>query len=307
MHDFSQTRIRCSAIGLIMSDGVGKSPRQKWEDAVTKLAEEEAKYAALDDHKRTLKPAAKLLEKIASLRDEVCELEKTKDDEPLSEGAKTYLTKLYAWEKYGKRSITADKGSKYTSKGKLVEEDAIDLYCRVVREMYQKNDQRINNDFLSGEPDLFRGEHVRRAEKVIDIKAPWDIETFFYNLGKPLNSDYHYQVHGYMALTGAEIAEVAYCLVSSPDAIINDEKYRLFKRLNPVTEADPHYMLAEAELVNNMTFEDIAPEDRVLRFPVERDDALIEKIYRKVQKCRDYLQEIERMHREHAISLPILG
>ena len=47
-----------------------------------------------------------------------------------------------------------------------------------------------------------------------------------------------------MALTGATEAEIAYCLVSMPDEIINSEKKRIFYLMNPATEQNPEYLEA---------------------------------------------------------------
>jgi hypothetical protein len=294
--DFRSVRIRCSSIGQIMTDPQGKSPRQKWEDAVMDLEETEKKYAALDAKYLTMASGKKLAERIVKLRQQEEELRKTRNDEPLSETCKSYLAKVYAEVKYGKRSLQQQKGNKYTEKGKLVEEDAIDLYCSVVKEYFKKNDIRLNNEWLTGELDLYAGEEIYRATKVIDIKSPWDIETFFGNLGKDLNPDYFHQLQGYFSLTGAREGEVAYCLVSAPESIINDEKFRLFRQLGVATMEAPEFIKAEAELLNNMIFDDMPAEDRVMRFPVQRDEALIDKIHQKVEKCREYLVDLERLH-----------
>jgi hypothetical protein len=294
--DFRSVRIRCSSIGQIMTDPQGKSPRQKWEDAVMDLEETEKKYAALDAKYLTMASGKKLAERIVKLRQQEEELRKTRNDEPLSETCKSYLAKVYAEVKYGKRSLQQQKGNKYTEKGKLVEEDAIDLYCSVVKEYFKKNDIRLNNEWLTGELDLYAGEEIYRATKVIDIKSPWDIETFFGNLGKDLNPDYFHQLQGYFSLTGAREGEVAYCLVSAPESIINDEKFRLFRQLGVATMEAPEFIQAEAELLNNMIFDDMPAEHRVMRFPVQRDEALIDKIHQKVEKCREYLVDLERLH-----------
>jgi hypothetical protein len=136
------------------------------------------------------------------------------------------------------------------------------------------------------------------SESIIDIKSSWDIETFMDNLGKPLYAGYWWQIQGYLAITGAKIGEVAYCLVNTPPSILNHEKYKLMERLDAATELDSAYIKKEKELISNMTFDDIPEEDRVIRFLVERDDEAIEKVYRKVEKCREYLAEIEELHNQ---------
>lgn len=294
--DFSRTLIRCSSIGQIMTAPMGKSPRQKWEDAVMDLEEAEKKYAALDAKYLTMATGRNLQAKIVKLRQEEEELRKYRNMEPLSQTCKTYLAKVYAEVKYGKRSMQQLKGNKYTEKGKLVEEDGIDLVCMLDRRMLRKNNVRLSNDFLTGEPDLYLGDDILNAEYVIDIKCPWDIETFFGNLGQPLNTDYFWQMQGYYALTNAPRGEVSYTLVSAPVDLVQEELRKAFYRLGCVTEEDERYQSEKREVINNMTFEEMPPEHRRLKFEVERDDSLIDKIYQKVELCREYLCEIERLH-----------
>jgi hypothetical protein len=279
-----------------MTSPQGKSPRQKWEDTLMALEEAEKKYDALDAKYLTMATGINLQAKIVKLRQEEEELRKYRNIEPLSQTAKSYLAKVYAEVKYGKRSMQQLKGNKYTEKGKLVEEDGIDLVCLLDRRMLRKNDVRLTNDFLTGEPDLYIGDDILNAEYVIDIKCPWDIETFFGNLGAPLNTDYFWQMQGYFALTGAPRGEVSYTLVSAPVDLVQEELRKLYYKLGCVTEEDPRYIQEKREVINNMTFEEMPPEHRRLKFEVERDDALIEKIYQKVEQGRQYLAEFEKLH-----------
>jgi hypothetical protein len=294
--DFSRTLIRCSSIGQIMTSPQGKSPREKWLDCKAKLAEKEKEYADLDERKRGMKTGTNLLAKIVELREQEAELFRWKDVEPLSQTAKSYLAKVYAEVKYGKRSMQQLKGNKYTEKGKLVEEDGIDLVCLLDRRMLTKNDIRVENEFLTGEPDLYVGESIYNASYLIDIKCPYDIASFLDNLGGPLNPDYYAQIQGYMALCNCPEGEVSYCLVSAPVDMVQEELRKAYYRIGCVTEEDERYKKEKREIVNNMTFEEIPPEHRRLKFHVTRDQAYIDKVYQKVEQSRKYLSEIERMH-----------
>jgi hypothetical protein len=293
---FENVLIRCSSIGQIMTSPQGKSPKQQWLDAVAALEEAEKKYAELDERKRGMATGKNLYEKIGKLRANEAICRANKDVEPLSQTAKSYLARVYAEVKYGKRSIDQLKGNKYTEKGKLVEEDGIDLLCQVERRMLRKNDERLTNEWLTGELDLFEGEHIRAAEFIWDIKCPWSSDSFFSLIGQPLNSDYEWQLQGYFDLTGCQQGAVAYTLVSAPVSLILEEKRKLFYKLDAVTEEDPRFVEAAQELINNMTFDTIPAEHRVLRFPVQRDQNRIDKIHQKVEQCREYLVELERLH-----------
>jgi hypothetical protein len=297
MTDFSKTNIHCSSISAIMSNGKGgKSNKEKWETAKDKLYSWQSKYYALDDKKQSQAVGKNMMAKIEKYTQEVADLDKIKDIEMLSDGAKSHLKKVYGYAKYGKWCAASDKGTKYTNKGNLAEVESINLVSRLQGMNYIKNEERISNGYLTGIPDIFVGESIYKAKYIIDVKTSWDIETFLDNLGKPLNSAYWWQIQGYLAITGAELGEVSYCLVDTPQSLINTERYKLLDRLNVLTEDDPLYIEKEKELINNLTFGDMPEKERRLRFLVERDDDAINKIYSKVELCRQYLSEIEEMH-----------
>lgn len=232
--DFSQTKIRCSAIGEIMTP-----PKSK-----------EAKEAGL-----------------------------------LGETATKYLKQLFRELRYGRKK---EFTSKYTDKGLMVEEDSITLYSRLKKKVFKKNEQRLENDFICGTPDLFEGESITRATNVIDTKSSWDLFTFPFPNDKQ-NTDYYWQLQGYMALTGARSAVLAYCLIDTPLTLINDEKRKLFYKMNAGTEENPDYVAACEELERRMMFGDIPMSERMVEFPVERNDSDIELIYAQVKKARNFL------------------
>lgn len=299
MTDFSKTLVRASMIYYVMvnDNGNGRSPMEKWADHCKKLAEEEAKYTAMEDRLKDMKSGQNKWNSILKLREENEELFRRKDDEPeLSTGGKSFLCKMYAAEKYGKWSAFKDKGNKYTLKGKMAEEDAITMLSRLDKMLYVKNDVRIENEWVSGVPDIIVASSYEKADKIIDIKCPYDAETFFVLLGKELNPQYWWQIQTYMWLTGAERGEVAYLLMNTPDYILNQEKQRLFDRVEAVTKEDAKYREEESVLINNLTFDDMPLPDRRISFFVERDDQMLSKIPKRVEKCREYLAEIEKMH-----------
>jgi hypothetical protein len=81
-----------------------------------------------------------------------------------------------------------------------------------------------------------------------------------------------------------------------PQEIIEGEKKRIFYTMNPVTEEDPTYKKAISRMENNFTFDEIPILERVVRFPVQRDETAIQKIYERVQMCREWLEKFEKMH-----------
>jgi len=216
-----------------------------------------------------------------------------KDAGELSKTAKTHLKSVYIQEKYGRQK---DVVTKQMQKGIEVEEDSITLLSRVQKKMLYKNEERLYNDYITGLPDIFEGESIRSATSITDIKSSYDLFTFMANVGEPLDSNYYYQLQGYMALSGATKSYIAYCLVNTPDHIINGEKYRLLKSMDVISDESPEYIKEALKIEKNMTFDDIPKEERVLIFPVERDEIAINKVYQKVIKAREYLSDFEQSH-----------
>lgn len=207
----------------------------------------------------------------------------------LSETAKSKLIEVYVRERYGREKEISNK---YFEKGNKVEEDSITLYSRLKKKFFKKNDTRIKNDFIAGTPDLFVGESIMGATHIIDIKSSWDLFTFTKVHLEPINRDYYYQLQGYMMLTGAQEARLAYCLVNTPEEMIAEEERRLFYRIGATTMEAPEYLEACAKLRKSMEFDDIPMQERLIEFVVERDEAAIEQIPAKVQKAREFLNHL---------------
>lgn len=213
-----------------------------------------------------------------------------KDAGNLSESAKTHLIDVFVSNKYGRNT---DIQNKYIQKGLMVEEDSITLYSRVTKKFHKKNELPLSNEFIKGTPDLFIGEEIKSASHIIDIKSSYDIFTFFRNHNSELNKMYYWQVQGYMDLTGALSASVVYCLVDTPNVIINDEKRRLMWKMGVATDENTEFKQACDELDRLLTYSDIPMQERVIEFYVERNQADIDRIHDRVLKGRNYLSEIE--------------
>jgi hypothetical protein len=274
--NWNEVLIRCSCIGKIMAEGKGTVLTEKQAETLVELQNKET---------RTPKQDEILFSLIA------------KRDAPpsLGDGCTSYLKEVYIWEKYGKEPVGGSERSKYTLKGKLVEDESIMMLSRIDSLTYTKNDTRFKNTHLTGEPDIIVSKEGN-PYKIIDIKSSYDFTTLLSNIGSPLNPLYKYQVQGYMALTGASEAEVCYCLVNMPQELINSEKKRLFYATNSATEDNPDYVRQVSKLENNMSFDEIPIKERLLRFPVQRDEEMIDKIYKRVEACRDWLKEFDAMH-----------
>lgn len=294
VYDFSNALVRCHAIYYVVAEGKEKTPKQKYEYLKDVLDCELLKYEEMGERKQAMVNGIKKAAKIAGLEYELSKLEPFKYIDPLPAGAKSYLKRLYGFLKYGKWSASKEKGNKYTDKGKLAEPDAIALVNFLDSTKYIKNEERFENEFLSGIPDII---DVKDDKPYIgDVKASWDWETFAENLGKGINPLYWWQIQGYFDLKDVEQGEISYCLVDTPESILNSERMSLARKMDALTLESPEYRLAEAIMINNLTFSDIPEIERRLKFPVLRDEVAIQKIHDTIPKCRDYLFELQEMH-----------
>lgn len=189
--------------------------------------------------------------------------------EKLSVGAKTYVEELAKQFVYNFEKVVS---SKEMEKGTLVEPHSIALINDVFFTSYEKNTERRENDWITGECDIYVP-----GSKVIDVKSPWSLATFPATIFAGQDKDYEWQLRGYMWLWNVDHSEINYCMVNTPDELIHYE--------------DPaiHYV------------DHIDPSLRVTRVPYNRDTSLEEQIKGKVEAAREYFNAIvEAIALEHA-------
>ena len=185
----------------------------------------------------------------------------------LSVSAKTYLKTLAKQEYY---NYTATIDTKYFNKGIWCEQDSIDLYNSVFFTMHEKNTQRIENDWLTGECDILSN------DRTIDIKSAWSLATFPATPDDAHKSEYEWQGRAYMMLYNRSFHEVAYCLVSTPFDLIGYEDERLH---------DVDY---------------IDEEKRITRVNYERDLEKENQIKMKCEAAQEYyIQVLEEIKKHH--------
>lgn len=205
----------------------------------------------------------------------------------LSKTAQKHLLEVYIAEKYGRKK---DIQTKQMKKGVEVEQDSVDLLSIYLKMPFTKNEQRFTNDYITGLPDIVDN------DRIIDIKSSYDLWTFIGNIPDKLDSLYHWQMQSYMWLTGTKSAVIAYCLVNTPENIIEQEKYYMLKKMDVATEESPEYVKEAMKIEFNMSFDDISIDERVLMFKVERNEDDIIRIQQKVEKAREFLRELEETH-----------
>lgn len=210
-------------------------------------------------------------------------LKSDKEAGELSESTKTHLIDIYVSTKYERRN---DIDNVYVSKGLEVEEDSLTLYTNYTKKLFVKNEERLSNDFICGTPDIIEKDYV------IDVKSSWDIFTFFRTKSKKMNPMYYWQLQGYMALTGRKKAKLAYCLIDTPDVLLNDLKRRLLWKMGVISEEDKSYVEACDELDKLHRYSDIPLSERILVYDVEYNEKDIELLYSKIEKARIFLNNI---------------
>lgn len=191
-----------------------------------------------------------------------------------------YLVELWVQETFGREK---DVYSKYMEKGTRQEEEAITLLSEIKAELFFKNEQDFENEWITGTPDILKGKVVR------DVKCSWDIFTFISTKYGKLNQDYYWQLQSYMDLTGAEIAYLDYCLVDTPLNLIDKEKRNIEYNLELTNQQD--LLAAKSEINRSMTYSDIPKKDRVYTIEIERNEDDIQRIHERVELCRQWIEK----------------
>lgn len=133
--------------------------------------------------------------------------------EALGQTAKTYIIEQAKQDFYGYRTQLMNK---YVLKGIEQEQDSIDLLNGVRFQNYVKNEQRAENEYLTGCCDIIT------EDSIIDIKSSWSLETFpatTFEL-KDLN-DYEWQGRAYMYLYDRPRFELCYVMVSTHPELLS--------------------------------------------------------------------------------------
>jgi CRISPR/Cas system-associated exonuclease Cas4 (RecB family) len=202
---------------------------------------------------------------------------RTKGD--LSQTTKSFLRDIWLEEVYGVRK---EISSKYLTKGIECEEKSISLYSEVKQEFLTKNETLFKNDFVKGTPDLV-------TDRIIDVKTPWDIFTFF---DADLTKNYYWQLMGYLWLTRKTTGTIAYCLVTTPYHLFEQEEKKIYYN-NDCNYDSPQY-IAEVENLKKAHIVDYIPASkRVKTFDVEFKQEEIDKLCQRIEEARKYLNNLD--------------
>lgn len=210
-----------------------------------------------------------------------------------------YLMEVYAWETVKKCSVTKEMTVDFIQKGKMGELEGLELLSYCENHLYEKNTERISNDFLSGEPDTFKGRSVKDADVIPDIKIIWDYPGFLKKIDQPADRDYRFQLAGYADISGAKEVFVANCLIDTPEPIRNDYKRKLFYKGEYTSEESPQFLAAWEPIERSMIFRDIPVLRRFNKVPVPLfTDYERNQVYDRVKYCREYLADFDTRYKK---------
>jgi hypothetical protein len=274
---------RASGINKMMSNGRGNEPlTEKQDEALAEL------YKKHESGKITEKQ--KLTMAALELKDQRSKLP-TPGDNCIS-----FLLEEYAWITEKKFSISKEFSSPIR-KGRICEAEGRGILSYVDDYYYEKNEQRLYNEFLSGEPDTWKGESVHNAEEIPDIKIIFDYPGFLNKIVKPMEPDYADQLRGYATLSGAKKVFRANALVTTPASIREGMKMKLFYQRDYTTPEAIEFLEEWAPIEQAMIFDSIAFHKRLHKLYVDPFTKTEEyAIYERVKICREWLANFHIMY-----------
>lgn len=181
--------------------------------------------------------------------------------EALSQTAKSYIIQKAKEDFFEYRS---ELNSKYITKGLAQEQDSINLLNLVRLEDYKKNEERVENEWLSGCCDIITD------TSIIDIKTSWSLDTFpatSYELKD--TSDYEWQGRAYMWLYDMPSFELCYVMVTTAPEIMGDYE-----------NGAVHYV------------DHIAPEKRITSITFARDKEIEIQMAERLILANEFYNEV---------------
>ena len=219
----------------------------------------------------------------------------------LSKGCMMYLLFIYSYIKYGSQRHKWSTGDAVQQmlKGTKMEKSSFEIIKRVTGQNLYRYKSLLKNKYLKGQLDVIDSKHIDDSKKIIDIKTSFSQFDFMkvVNSDKILRSN-NFQMQGYLAMTGKEYGEVYHVLSDFTEDAILEQRNSMFKLLCPDGVTTQNFIEEWAISEESMRFGHIKDEERVIMYKVERDERIIEKIYEKVEFCRDWLSKFEDKHKK---------
>ena len=198
----------------------------------------------------------------------------------LGKTAETYLKNWMLEQVFNRKK---EISSKYMEKGLIMEDESIDFISAFTGlTPLEKNQTFFEDDFMNGTPDIIT------ESLLIEVKNSWDCFTFPCFDNNCPNSDYYWQVQGYLHLTGKSAAKLIYVLSDTPLHLIEKECYWHCQRNGLDFEDELPLWVAK------MTYSDVLPDDKIRIFDIQRNDEDIQRIIERVKLCREFINNLKK-------------
>lgn len=257
---------RASSVGALLIDSKESSITHKQLQTIEEL-QTKTKLTAKQSEE---------LERLISKRD---------TPEELSAGAKTLVRETWLQQKYGfDLPVVAD----IMENGKLSEQSSIALLDEVwpVKGFRMNNKERKTDDYFTGEIDI----DLPLEDCIEDVKSPFTLKTYS-EVSKP-DRDYVAQAQVYMHLWNRSHYRLHYCLVPTDESIVENLVQKNFWKHGGIEGNDDHERDAEMIRKAHALPSSIPACDRVRTFLIDRDEAYITKLKKRVDMARDYAQTL---------------
>lgn len=214
------------------------------------------------------------------------------NDPELSVAAKKYLIKRYSWAKYNRGTLPAEQKSSFLIKGNELESDGIEVMKLRDSIDYERPCEFAENAYLFGRCDIISKEN----NKIVDVKVSWGIHSYLPHHITKLSEKYWWQMQGYMELYNVDHAEVCYILLNTPAHLLERERAKHTEKYL-FGEIDCEKYEEEMEKCDLCyDYSKIPAKRKVMTFVVEREPNLMEQVYKKVERCRQWLSDFDRLH-----------
>lgn len=227
--------------------------------------------------------------------EELAELIKRRDaPEELSDTAKAIVKQT--WRKL-ELGIVKQIKSKFLEKGTYNEEDSISLLTDVENVAYVKNTERRENDYFTGECDIFKDFVHKKI--VIDTKTSWDAETFM-NAKPSLDNEVQGEI--YMELWDADEFHLKFCLIDCPPHLLEKEKHHATSKFYDKDMSDEELNMVDElikpiheQIERNLIYSNnpnIKKEDCIKTFIFKRDREKYKKLESRAKLGQEYYKTI---------------
>jgi hypothetical protein len=205
-------------------------------------------------------------------KSELTRLKKKRDNAPmfdLSDGAKSYVMGIVDQIVYDYKYKNPE--TKEMQKGNMCELDSIDLYNEVNFTRHVKNEVRIKGEFIQGECDIYD----ELGDIIKDVKTSWSTETFPKLPEHIKVGGYEWQGRGYMMLWKRSKFELAFCLVSTPEQLIEWEENTT---MHEVDDIPPHLR------VTSLFFDRCLEKEELIKYKVKECRKFATHYYKELMK-----------------------